>query len=603
MSIWDTSKKQSIWSSSTSKRSIWGKRTAQKTDTLEDLLKIAQEGGLGKEAQKIATKEPKLSSLQRIFAGTTALESGTAMSQSIQQAKEGKLKPSEELLSTFLPLYGAITGKGFTGKYSRSVAKKVAAATTGKEKYLEKEKRYSDVLGELGVKNKYAKAIGGFVGDVALDPITYVGPLGIVKAGAKVGWGALTKVPGIGPRAKTLQKALGRAFVPGYEIDPKIVEGVKKITGAAESPELYTKSGMSKMLKGLEKSWAKIGKSFTEKDLKLFSQLGDKFKKAGVRIKDVDDWRKIPDIERELAKFSPAARDALMGAKGKLGILDRSYKIAKEAGIPEKERFTLYAPGERAGAKAVLPTLGEETVGAPKKFKGKVPLEERISPLEGLMKTEQQVAKNKMYQNYLTRVTKNIADPDTQKRTAEYITQEFGDDFMKNYDTISNITKAVGYDWFSSMWKGYVTSPFPAFHVRNYMSGVLQNYERIGVRAFSPTKIFGYNNLARKLLKGELPTGPITVKGEVAAAKKWIEPFQQYFGKESTRYGAAELGKLEKGSSVLKKLNPASRQFFILQWGRKLGGTIETRQKLAAYFGALEQGNPIKKALKIAAYS
>ncbi len=34
---------------------------------------------------------------------------------------------------------------------------------------------YSDVLGNLGVENRYAKSIGGFVGDVALDPLTYIG--------------------------------------------------------------------------------------------------------------------------------------------------------------------------------------------------------------------------------------------------------------------------------------------------------------------------------------------------------------------------------------------------------------------------------------------
>jgi len=34
---------------------------------------------------------------------------------------------------------------------------------------------YSDVLGNLGVKNPVVKAVGGFAGDVALDPLTYVG--------------------------------------------------------------------------------------------------------------------------------------------------------------------------------------------------------------------------------------------------------------------------------------------------------------------------------------------------------------------------------------------------------------------------------------------
>ena len=52
----------------------------------------------------------------------------------------------------------------------------------------------SDVLGELGVENRIVRAIGGFVGDVAFDPLTYLGPAGVglkVSAGA-AGGGRLT---------------------------------------------------------------------------------------------------------------------------------------------------------------------------------------------------------------------------------------------------------------------------------------------------------------------------------------------------------------------------------------------------------------------------
>jgi len=50
---------------------------------------------------------------------------------------------------------------------------------------------YSDVLDQAGVKNKYVKAIGGFAGDVLLDPTTYL-TLG-AGAGAKIATKAGTK--------------------------------------------------------------------------------------------------------------------------------------------------------------------------------------------------------------------------------------------------------------------------------------------------------------------------------------------------------------------------------------------------------------------------
>ena len=46
---------------------------------------------------------------------------------------------------------------------------------------------YAEVLDQLGVKNPYVKGIGGFIGDVALDPTTYItfGAGSAIKAGTK----------------------------------------------------------------------------------------------------------------------------------------------------------------------------------------------------------------------------------------------------------------------------------------------------------------------------------------------------------------------------------------------------------------------------------
>lgn len=54
---------------------------------------------------------------------------------------------------------------------------------------IQNRQSYSDVLGDMGVKNKYVKAIGGFAGDVLLDPSTYIGA-GAIKSGLK-------KIPGL----------------------------------------------------------------------------------------------------------------------------------------------------------------------------------------------------------------------------------------------------------------------------------------------------------------------------------------------------------------------------------------------------------------------
>lgn len=53
---------------------------------------------------------------------------------------------------------------------STTIGKGIIEGITGRSK-----KSYSDVIAEQGVTNPIVKAVGGFVGDVALDPMTYLG--------------------------------------------------------------------------------------------------------------------------------------------------------------------------------------------------------------------------------------------------------------------------------------------------------------------------------------------------------------------------------------------------------------------------------------------
>lgn len=68
---------------------------------------------------------------------------------------------------------------------------------------------FSDVLDGLGVENRVARAVVGFVGDVALDPLTYLGPAGFgLRIGARVGTGTATA---------TLSASGRRAFNQGVK--------------------------------------------------------------------------------------------------------------------------------------------------------------------------------------------------------------------------------------------------------------------------------------------------------------------------------------------------------------------------------------------------
>lgn len=92
---------------------------------------------------------------------------------------------------------------------------------------------FSDVLNGLGVENRIVRAVGGFVGDVAFDPLTYVGP---------AGWGAkVTTATGrtvhIGARGtRAIKKGINAASREGLDAvkSPEVRE-LLKAAGASES--------------------------------------------------------------------------------------------------------------------------------------------------------------------------------------------------------------------------------------------------------------------------------------------------------------------------------------------------------------------------------
>lgn len=126
-----------------------------------------------------------------------------------QGAKTGKGGPS--LLNRAFDVLSrgqyasAAAVQGALGKGGRSgVGGSLIDALTGAKKGLEGKRKvsYSQVLDEHGVENKWARGIGGFAGDVLLDPTTYVGNV-VVKG--------VTKAAGAGRKASVAAKAIQRA--------------------------------------------------------------------------------------------------------------------------------------------------------------------------------------------------------------------------------------------------------------------------------------------------------------------------------------------------------------------------------------------------------
>lgn len=111
----------------------------------------------------IEEPKPKASVLKRLTSALSAFETGNAVYKAMEE---------DNILAGL-------------GQYVSDIGTGLSSIVTGNVD--EEKKTYSDVLDELGVENKTVRAVGGFLGDVALDPTTYItiGAGGGVKLGGK----------------------------------------------------------------------------------------------------------------------------------------------------------------------------------------------------------------------------------------------------------------------------------------------------------------------------------------------------------------------------------------------------------------------------------
>lgn len=183
----------------------------------------------------------------------------------------------------------------------------------------------------------------------------------------------------------------------------------------------------------------------------------------------------------------------------------------------------------------------------------------------------------------------------------------------KGLDELARIT---GYDAAQSLFKRSVTGLFPAFHVRNYVSGHLQNFEVLGAAALKPRNLADGHRMAYALAKPDKAKG-MTVAlrgGKQVPMELAMKPFEKRFGSSSSyiadiadatadkpswlgKVMGEKAGMLEQGA---KSLNPLSAENPAFRTARAVGNFIETQQKATAYLTGLRMGKTVDEALELA---
>lgn len=588
-------------------------------NTVEGLKAFAESKGL--DVSKIVDETPKLSFLGRLSAGLSAFNPANAIATSIDKG-------------------GGLLGA--TIQYPIDVAKGLGSAITGND-YQADRKYFRDIAEKAGVENGVAKFGIGFVGDVLLDPTTYFGGAivkGIAKGASAVTNTSLKTVGKVAPGVEAglrmtgtgAKEAFGRAFVPGFK--------------ASEGALTDTLTFLSKRDK------AKIGLAASN-----LNRLG-----TGVLTKDQSQELALKLVGGKRAEFM--AREAGT-AVPKVTSADPMVQKVIESQNTRSKRFAdqlnLQNPYEN-----YFPFLKKDKVdffvkqinssgirvgseGYRKQFKNVMTNENlELNPAKAFFTSEAQQVTDRMSRNFLhgfvqkygkpletfSKESKGgslIPDVDAAAKAGFKLLKEgmFGREigFIPEYDakllrdlinpeyqTVNMLAKATGFDAITSLFKRSVTGLFLPFHVRNFASGMIQNFEALGPAALNPKTITAGLKLALHLARDTKPAeGIINVAGKSTKMSQVFKAFVDRFGSDTFYHNdfaqAADMGSILKSQTPIlssESLKETAKTLGLgadaipFRMGRAVGQYIEHQQKATAYLTALGQGKNIPEALKAA---
>lgn len=590
------------------------------------------------------------------------------------------------------PLY-ASAGAAKAVVKGENVLKEAYKGISGQEK-----ETYSDVLGELGVQNKWIKGGVGFALDVALDPTTYFGGSLIKGASKVVGKGLGVAGKGfakVAPESaeafvqagQKIKEGVGSAFSVysgktrdlvdssfvqlnklakakenviddivgrfGKNVDPDKLErageyvynnrlierGIKK--GEYKYPQDPQTRELVQSIKELGKlTGQKAGLSTNTLSLDRLSKaknvLTTEAKTGGLEraISELKSGVSKPVRVRQLEDGSLFIEDGLhriLAAK-KLGLkelpiedVSKLYKGKKISGTADE----WYFPGideirlKPTGKESKVFGVGKE--GYKKEFKGAIEEGRRVKDVkEAFGRRMFEVVRDNMNRQFLNDIVTQYGakgikaeealakglvpiyeksplrffKPDAESKLLS-VAKSTPIGYLKKNDasfinnilfpemkTIDTLAKVFKYDAFTNLFKTAVTAYFPAFHIRNALSGLVQNYQVLGARALAPANIMSGLAIMKKSDK------VLKFKNWEGKASELRNILDDRF-KGASRY-ISDIGDyIDELAGNNFKVKPISN-------ARKLGNFIEMNQKAEALVTALRQGNTLNDALKLA---
>lgn len=391
-------------------------------------------------------------------------------------------------------VYAALEGKNPLATYASDVGKGVTLHGMGGKK------TYSDVLEKLGMGDAKIGPVStrgtlGLALDILLDPTTYAGGAIVkgvskpVKAVAK----ATTKIPVAGETITAASKAIEELLVPGAKLKrdgnlgKEYWEDYLKLTKGTRGKEMEFIGGLTEKMKALEKlgiSREAILKA--EKGLAnvpeaekaaitpitdLLKQMGKEETEKGLLTTNLenylphvlsDEGRKfVTQGKIDLLGITKPLREKLKAGKGRglLGTIEEiNQRTLKDHGIKlfEEDPFKIIAQRGVDSIRALEIHDFLKTTGA--KF--------------GIVNTDDAASKVVDGVRYIKSSSPSLSTVLLPEAVAQHLDQTYK--FLSNDEAINGLLKA--YDKVLNIWKGSVTGIFPAFHGRNALGGVFNNF-------------------------------------------------------------------------------------------------------------------------------
>jgi hypothetical protein len=464
---------------------------------------------------------------------------------------------------------------------------------------IELSKQLFGSSGKPGTISKFASIAGITPDEMITAYFPDILKESVKKEGTKVGFGNLMSVPEIDA------KKVFNGLLDKEDIITNPAEAYSRVQIAIMTQRIKDRT-IRKVLKTMGKKinefpsekvanemgfvkWSpKVALTQAErtKAKQLFGQLGELKKQADTARKAlVKNKKAIKNYEQKLAKLDKAEKSLFNKS-----LNDDVMSMLKEGRTPT-DRQILELERRFARYDDIRKSIDMEITGTAKESAGSLDI------IASFKEQRQRI------KDYKENFGIDLAQGKGEVWIPESIRKDM-DEFVSPKDSIiDEAAHALGFDYATGLFKSYVTSLFPGFHMRNMVSNQFQNMLKIGVDVFNPK----LQATAAQIVRGKnLDQVFITKQGTEITLRE----IRDKITKETDFLDQGAFGSIEQlqkdigiditgGAKKLfgRDLNPMSRQNIALKTGQKIGGFSEAQAKVVNILSNLQTGNNIKTAV------